>query len=71
MILLYNTDSYSGELRSSEEGQVFWTPLKSFLELPLADGMPMTLRVFLENTLSEHFFSKKEAEKDEWEEMLK
>lgn len=50
---------------------MFWTPLKSFLELPLADGMPMTLRVFLENTLSEHFFSKKEAEKDEWEEMLK
>lgn len=71
MILLYKTDTFSGSLRSSEEGQVFWTPLKSFLELPLADGMPMTLQVFLNENLSEHFFSEEGTGKDEWNEVLK
>lgn len=71
MILLYKTDTFSGSLRSSEEGQVFWTPLKSFLELPLADGMPMTFQVFLNENLSEHFFSEEGTGKDEWNEVLK
>lgn len=65
------TDTFSGSLRSSEEGQVFWTPLKSFLELPLADGMPMTFQVFLNENFSEHFFSEEGTGKDEWNEVLK
>ncbi len=71
MILLYKTDTYSGDLRSSEEGEVFWTPLEKFLELPLADGMPMTLKVFLEDKLSEHYFYKENVKKDKWVELLK
>ena len=58
MVLLYRADRFSGEIRDSEEGRVFWTELDTLTELPLAEGMRELLRVFLEEDLSEFFYDR-------------
>lgn len=68
VVLLYKTFTYEGELKSSDEGEVFWTPLSSILDEKLASGMDMTLKVFLNSDVSEQFFYK---ENDKWVEVLK
>lgn len=68
MVLLYRTDKFSGELVSSEEGEVFWLELEEMKNAKLADGMGNMLKVFLEEDLCEDFFRK---ENGEWIEFLK
>lgn len=68
MVLLYKTSRYSGVLASSNEGEVRWVPLRELPEMRLADGMEGTLRLFLEDELSEEFFYR---EKGRWVETLK
>lgn len=36
VVLLYKTDEYSGELVSSDEGEVFWIAREQLLDYPLA-----------------------------------
>lgn len=62
MVLLYKTNQYTGELRSSAEGKVFWTHLETMHQLPLASEMDKMLRLFLEEDLSEHFFFQEDGE---------
>lgn len=45
-----------------------WMPWKELPRMQLAGGMENMLRVFLEDTLSEHFFYR---ENDQWVEVLK
>lgn len=68
MVLLYKTDLFSGMLRSSEEGEVFWTTFDDMKQMPLADGMDNLLKVFLDDRLSEEFFYR---ENGKWVEVLK
>lgn len=68
MVLLYKTDRFAGELKSSEEGEVFWADLNEFMQLELAGGMEDMLRVFLEEDLSEFYYYK---EDDVWKYCLK
>lgn len=68
VVLLYKTCTYVGELQSSDEGEVFWTSLRSLANKKLASGMDTMLKVFLEDDISEQFFYK---EKDKWVEVLK
>lgn len=68
MVLFYKTDRFSGVLKASEEGAVYWVQLSEMAGLPLADGMENMLRVFLEDRLSEHYFYK---ENGTWIEVLK
>ena len=56
VVFLYKTDRFSGEVHSSEEGRVFWTPLQTLLTLPLASGMDVSLRLYAEDTVSEQYF---------------
>ena len=55
-VLFYRTNSYSGELRSSEEGKVWWEDVENLSKLKLSLDMNDMLRVFLEDNLSEFFY---------------
>ncbi len=68
VVLLYKTSTYEGELKSSDEGEVFWTPLSSLSDKKLAKSMKTMLKVFLDDNISEHIFYK---ENDKWVEALK
>lgn len=56
VVLLYKTNRFSGELRSSEEGRVFWVKREDFYSLPLAEGMGDLFRVFCDDSLSEFYY---------------
>lgn len=68
IVLFYKTDQFEGKLRSSEEGEVFWIELDEFLKMNYAEDMNRTLRVFLEEDLSENYWVKEEGE---WQHYLK
>ena len=68
VVLFYRADKFSGELQSSDEGVVFWAALSELPNMKLASGMADNLRVFLEDKLSEAFYSIRDGE---WEYELK
>ena len=68
MVLFYKTDKYSGNIKSSEEGEVYWVNIKDLPDMELADGMDKMLKVFLEDGISEYFFYK---ENGKWIDVLK
>ena len=49
------TDRFSGELKSSDEGQVFWTDIDTILELPVIWHMDRMLRIFDKEEFAELF----------------
>jgi len=51
--LMYLAREYSGELRASDEGRVFWVPASEYPELSLADGMPEVWRMMHEDSVQE------------------
>lgn len=55
VVLLYAADRFTGELRSSDEGRVFWVNREELPHLPLADGFESMLEVFLRDDLTENF----------------
>lgn len=56
VVLLYRAERFSGELRSSEEGEVFWVPLAELPKQRLSLDMMDMVRVFTEEGLSEFFY---------------
>ena len=68
IVLFYKTSHFAGELKSSEEGEVCWTKLSRLKELPLARGMELMLRVFLEDEVSEYYIYEEDGE---WKHVLK
>ncbi|MBQ7934561.1 MAG: 8-oxo-dGTP diphosphatase [Lachnospiraceae bacterium] len=62
MVLLYKTNQFTGELKSSMEGEVYWVDLQELSGLPMATGMDGMLRVFLEEDLSEFYYYKENGE---------
>ena len=70
LVLFYKTDRFSGELRSSEEGSVFWMELEELLQMDgrLAPDMNAMIQVFLRDDLSEFFYVK---ENGKWRYVLK
>lgn len=68
IVLFYKTDRFSGELRSSPEGEVFWTDLDKLPSLRLAKDMDDMLKVFLEDDLSEFYYFQ---ENGQWNYSLK
>ena len=57
-VYFYKTNCFSGDLRSSVEGDVFWTSLSTLHELKLSNGMDSILKLYGDNTISEQFFYK-------------
>ena len=57
VVLLYRADQFTGTLRSSDEGEVWWAELADLPSLDLASSdMLDLLRVFEEDYLSEFFY---------------
>lgn len=56
MVLFYKTDKFSGELKSSDEGTVFWTTFQELFDLKLSLDFRQHLELFLNDTLSEAFY---------------
>lgn len=63
IVFFYKTDTYSGELKSSDEGNVFWIDKSSLKEYVLADGFEEMFEVFESDHLSENYYW---LEDDEW-----
>ena len=64
VIMFYKTNKFSGELRSSHEGKVFWIPREKLGEYQLAEDMEEMVKVFETDTLSEFYYHK---ENGKWE----
>ena len=58
VVLFYKADRFSGELRSSEEGKVFWIPRTALTQYRLPTGMEDMVRVFESRDLSEFYYFK-------------
>lgn len=54
-VMLYKTNQFSGELRSSREGRVFWIPRAELEKYKLPVSFDQTLRLFEEEELMEHY----------------
>ena len=58
IVFLYAASRFSGELRSSDEGDVFWYPLSELKRSKeLADGFSEMLPVFTSDEISEVFYT--------------
>ena len=59
IVFLYVASRFSGELRSSDEGDVFWYPLSELKRSKeQADGFSEMLPVFTSDEISEVFYTK-------------
>lgn len=68
VVLLYKTNKFSGALKSSEEGEVYWITLDELRTGNYAEGMDKMLELFLNDDLSEMCYHK---ENGEWITVLK
>jgi len=53
IVILYKTDRFSGELRSSREGKVFWIKRSELMNYQLPVSFPEMLRVFEDEGVGE------------------
>ena len=58
IVLLYKADQFSGELRSSDEGKIFWMERDSILSKKTTEHFDKLLDVFLREDLSEFYYQK-------------
>lgn len=56
IVLFYKTDKFSGQLKSSAEGEVFWTTFEELPKLKLGLDFQQHLELFLNDNLSEAFY---------------
>ncbi len=67
MVLFFRADRFSGGLRDSEEGHVFWLPRSELPRQKLASDMMDMVRVFEEDGLSEFsYFTDDGGADDTW-----
>ncbi len=55
VVFLYKTDKFSGNIRSSDEGSVFWVKRDELKNYPLAPDFEALVSVFEDEELSEFF----------------
>ena len=55
IVFLYRTHNYSGELKASEEGEVFWISKNQLGEYTVAEGFEEIYEVFVRDDLTENF----------------
>ncbi|MBQ6824950.1 MAG: 8-oxo-dGTP diphosphatase [Clostridia bacterium] len=55
VVFLYRADSFSGELRSSEEGTVYWVERDALQKEPLAEGFWEDFQGFVRQEITEVF----------------
>lgn len=57
VVFLYKTNCYSGTLRSSEEGNVFWIRRDEIDNYPVVDDFEELLRVFEQDDFNEFIYT--------------
>ena len=63
IVFLYVADKFSGQLKDSGEGQVFWYPLDKLISSDkLIDGFREMLPVFTDGSISEVYYERTEEE---------
>lgn len=62
VVLLYKTNQFEGELKSSEEGEVFWIKRENLFDYPLATDFEKMITVFESEQLSEVYYYNEEEE---------
>lgn len=67
IVFLFKTDQFSGELRSSAEGKVFWTDLSELMNLPIMWNMDSMIHIFSTGEFAELFLDSS----DDWKPILK
>ena len=60
VVLLYRADKFSGEIKSSDEGRVFWATREEILSLPMTEHFDKMMEVFFREDLSEFYYQKAE-----------
>ena len=56
VVLFYKTHRFSGELKSSDEGEVFWIPRDTLENYTLCDDFMGMVQVFDDDNLSEFYY---------------
>lgn len=64
VVFLYRTNNFSGELKSSDEGAVYWTSLSTLSTLRLTEHFDKVLEVYLRDDLSEFYYKRTDTD---WE----
>ena len=60
VVFFYKTNRFSGQLRSSQEGDVFWIPRNTLNRYTLCDDFESMIQVFESEELSEFYYYKEE-----------
>lgn len=68
VVVLYKTNTFTGELTSSDEGKVWWVPIDELQKMNLPRSMHSMLKVFIEDDVIEQYLYKVNGE---WFEALK
>lgn len=58
VVFFYKTNRFSGQLKSSEEGEVFWIPRTDLHKYTLCDDFESMIKVFESDELSEFYYYK-------------
>lgn len=61
VVLFYRATRFSGKLRSSQEGEVFWVDRKSLPQYPLSPDMMAMVHVMESENLSEFYYYKEDG----------
>ena len=61
MVLFYKASRFSGELKSSPEGEVFWIDRQKLTDYPLAPDMEAMVQVMESDSLSEFYYYKEDG----------
>ena len=56
VVFFYKTDRFSGELKSSDEGEVFWIPRTALGQHKMPDDFLDMVKVFESDNLSEFYY---------------
>ena len=63
IVFFYKTNEFAGELKSSDEGRVFWINKSELMNYPLANDFEKMFEVFDNEYLSENYYW---LEDNEW-----
>lgn len=58
MVFLYKTNTYSGDIQSSSEGEIFWMPLEELKTKETLWHLNMMLEIFEGNGVTELYFNR-------------
>ena len=62
VVFFYKTNRFSGQLKSSDEGEVFWIPKKNLEQYQMVDDFLDMVKVFENDDLSEFYYYKEDGD---------